>query len=270
MRGPIAALIALLATALPALPQAQAVEVDLQLVLAVDVSRSMTPRELEIQRRGYVEALLSDEVIDAIRSGPLGRIGVSYFEWAGWRSHQLVAGWTLIETAEDAATLAAQIAIHETPALNRTSISGALLHGRDLLAQSPFVSNRRVIDISGDGPNNHGAPVLDGRDTVLAEGIVINGLPLMTQEGIGGRWHLDDLDLYYLNCVTGGPGSFVLPVYEWSQFAAAVRRKLVLEIAGAVAAPVIRAQFAQEGAEGYDCLIGERMIGRERNLWRLP
>jgi hypothetical protein len=122
-----------------------------------------------------------------------------------------------------------------------------------------------VVDVSGDGPNNHGAPVTRARDTVLAQGIVINGLPLMTRDTFGGMWHLDDLDAYYAACVIGGPGAFVLPVHDWSEFPAAVRRKLVLEIAGA--APLEPRLIPAQAAAPYDCLIGEKIWERNRGQW---
>ena len=131
---------------------------------------------------------------------------------------------------------------------------------------------RQVIDISGDGPNNDGMPVLSARDAVLARGITINGLPLMTQEGMGSHWQLEDLDLYYTDCVIGGTGSFVIPVNDWSEFAAAVRRKLVLEIAGRQPDPVppqarrARVLRVQSGG-GYDCLVGEKIWENYRNNW---
>jgi hypothetical protein len=123
-----------------------------------------------------------------------------------------------------------------------------------------------VIDISGDGPNNQGRPVAQARDEVLAAGMTINGLPLMTREGMGSQWHLDDLDLYYGACVTGGPGSFVVPVLDWEDFAHAVRRKLVLEIAGDPASDsVVPAQFLPQ--DPYDCMIGEKMWEQRRMDW---
>ena len=251
-----------LAASLAALTARAETEVDVQLVLAVDVSRSMSPAELEIQRRGYAEALTSVEVLGAIGEGFLGRIALTYVEWAGSGSVRTIVDWTLIETREDARAFAEQLTAVFRPSMRRTSISGAILHSARLFDDNGFASWRRVIDISGDGPNNHGLPVVEARDRALGEGIVINGLPLMTRDGFGGMWHIDDLDLYYLNCVIGGPGAFVIPVHDWSQFAAAVRRKLVLEIAGGPAR-VVPAQ-AGGSASGYDCLIGEKIWEENR------
>ncbi len=240
------------------------VEVDLELVLAVDVSRSMSPMELEIQRRGYAEALGSDEVLRAIQSGFLGRIAIAYVEWAGAGNQRIVVDWTLIETAEDARAVSDAVAFSGVQSMRRTSISEALLFSAEMFEQSPFTSFRQVIDVSGDGPNNQGVIVTSARDQVLERGITINGLPLMTQDGVGPGWNIENLDLYYAACVIGGPGAFVVPVYDWAQFAQAVRRKLVLEISGLAAQGLVQAQAAE--SDDYDCLIGERMWRRTRGL----
>lgn len=233
-------------------------EVDVELLLMVDVSLSMSPEELEIQRRGYAEAIASDEVFAAIRSGFTGRVAVAYVEWAGSNSHNIVVDWQLIETREDAHAFAEALDDHFPTAMRRTSLTGALQLGQTLIELNEFEGLRRVIDISGDGPNNQGGPVDRSRDAVLAAGIVINGLPLMTRDGGFSYLQLDDLDVYYRACVTGGPGSFVLPVTRWEDFADAVRRKLVLELAGH-APRVTQVQFAP--VPDYDCQIGEK-------LWR--
>ena len=233
-------------------------EVDVELVIAVDVSRSMTPRELEIQRRGYAEALVSGEVVDAIRNGFLGQVALTYVEWAGEHSQHVIVDWTLVRGRADAEAFAARLTADFDPSLRRTSISGALDFAATRFDGNGFAGTRRVIDVSGDGPNNHGRPVLSARDDALAKGIVINGLPLMTREGMGSQWHLDDLDAYYRECVVGGPTSFVIPVLEWRHFPQAVRRKLVLELAGPHPAPADRAHIVR-AASGYDCLIGEKI-----------
>ena len=263
-RAPVLALILALAGA----PAAAETEVDVELVLAVDVSRSMSPAELEIQRRGYAEALTSDEVLGAIAEGFTGRIALTYMEWAGTGSTRVVVDWTVVSGREEAETVAAALRAHRPYALRRTSISGAISTAAALFADNGFTSFRQVIDVSGDGPNNHGAPVTGARDAALAQGIVINGLPLMTRDAYGGMWHLDDLDLYYLNCVIGGPGAFVIPVRDWSEFPAAVRRKLVMEIA-ARPVPPERLVPAQAAAP-YDCLIGEKIWELNRRFWETP
>ncbi|OWU84751.1 hypothetical protein ATO6_10485 [Oceanicola sp. 22II-s10i] len=270
-------LAALFATAFAAPATAQvepydpnSVEVDVELLLLVDVSRSMTPNELEIQRRGYAEALTSDAVLQVIGDGFLGHIAIAYVEWAGAWSQNVVHDWAIIGSREDAEAFAQTLTRHFSQGMRRTSISGALTTGADLFKDNGFTGLRRVIDISGDGPNNDGGPVIPARDTVLAQGITINGLPLMTQEGIGTQWNLPDLDQYYINCVVGGSGSFVIPVTDWAEFAGAVRKKLVLEIAGDVpppAPPVNRmgVRPAQDG--GYDCLVGEKIWDNYRRMW---
>ncbi len=249
------------------------VEVDAELVLAVDVSRSMTPRELEIQRRGYAAALASDEVVSAITGGLLGRVAIMYVEWAGNFSHRVIVDWTLIAGAEEAAAFATRLTARFDSSLRRTSISGALDYAAGQFDDNGFISNRRIIDISGDGPNNQGRPVLDARHDTLARGIVINGLPLMTREGMGSQFHLEDLDEYYRNCVIGGPGSFVLPVLDWDQFPTAVRHKLVLELARSPAParpPATPASFTGAAPSGYDCLIGEKIWDQMRRYWIGP
>jgi hypothetical protein len=251
--------------ALAAFPVRAETEVDMELVLAVDVSRSMSPVELEIQRRGYAEALTSDEVLSAIADGYTGRIALTYMEWAGNGATRVIVDWTAVGTRAEAEAVAAALLAHRPYGLRRTSISGALNHAATLFADNGFTSFRQVIDVSGDGPNNHGAPVVRARDAALAQGIVINGLPLMTRDAYGGMWHLDDLDVYYAECVIGGPGAFVIPVRDWSEFPAAVRRKLVLDIAGDPA-PAARLVPVQTAAP-YDCLIGERIWERNRGQW---
>ncbi len=265
MRALIAACLLLAAPA-----HAEDVEVDLELFLAADVSRSMTPAELEIQRRGYAEALVSDEVMGAIASGLLGRIAITYVEWAGQGAQRVVVPWTLVEGPEDAVAIASAIAANFEEALRRTSISSVIDFAADDFDDNGFFSWRRVIDVSGDGPNNNGRPVHHARDDAVAKGFVINGLPLMTEEGLGLRWNIPDLDRYYEACVTGGPGAFVVPVHDWEAFPGAVRMKLVQEIAAPAAPPVMRAQFALAPKPDYDCLIGEKIWERFRDVWGTP
>lgn len=240
-------------------------EVDVELVLAVDVSRSVSPGEMEIQRRGYAEAITSHEVMTAVRAGLLGRIAVTYLEWSGAHSQRTIVDWTLIESEADARAFAATLTSGLDGAMRRTSISGALMAAAEAFEDNGYSGLRQVIDISGDGPNNQGRPVHLARDSVLSRGIVINGLPLMTREGMGGNWHLDDLDMYYRDCVIGGPGAFVIPVTSWDQFASAVRRKLVLELVGRMPEGPVPVQ----GRQPYDCLIGEKIWERNR-VWGMP
>lgn len=252
---------------LPVPAPADGIEVDLELVLLVDVSRSMTERELEIQRRGYAEALLTDDVFAAVQTGALQRVAVTYVEWAG--TQRVIVDWRLLETREDLAAFANTLTNEFNPALRRTSISEALIFAADQIDTNIYDGWRKVIDVSGDGPNNQGRPVTRARDAVVARGMVINGLPLMTREGLGTDWHLDDLDIYYQTCVIGGPGAFVIPVLDWDDFAAAVRRKLVLELAARPLAPqVVPAQYVQRDAR--DCMVGERIWNERRRLWDGP
>lgn len=257
----------LLAAFVSSAVSADGIEVDLELVMMVDVSRSMTERELEIQRRGYAAALRSDAVYRAIQSGMLQRVALSYVEWSG--TQEVIVDWRAVENPADLDGFADALTSTFNPALRRTSISEALVFGAQSIERNSYDGLRKVIDVSGDGPNNLGRPVTGARDQVLAKGIVINGLPLMTREGMGSRWHLDDLDVYYRSCVIGGPGSFVIPVLDWSDFAEAVKRKLVLEIAAAPTEPVLYpAQYAPEAQ--YDCMIGEKIWDEFRTTWDMP
>lgn len=256
----VLAVLAVLLAALPA--RAQPIEVDVELVLMVDVSLSMSSAELELQRRGYAEALASEEVIAAIQGGLLGRVAVSYVEWAGSAAQRRVVDWRLLESREDALDFADALDSNFPIGMRRTSISGAIAMGRRMIAANGFRGLRRVIDLSGDGPNNEGAPVTSARDAALAAGLIVNGLPLMTRDGPYSEYTLDDLDLYYRACVIGGPGSFVLPVHDWSAFAEAVKRKLILELVGRLPPPgILPAQYA--APPKVDCLIGEK-IWRQR------
>jgi hypothetical protein len=239
---------------------AQETEVDLELVLAVDVSRSMDPGEQDLQKQGYIAGLQHPEVLAAIRSGFLGRIAVTYVEWAGPASQATIGPWTLIDGEAAARAFAADIAARPISYLHGTSISGALAFTAGLFDDNQFRAPRQVIDVSGDGPNNMGAPVLAVRETVLARGITINGLPIMIGgEGFGG-YNIRELDVYYEDCVIGGPGAFLLTVESMDRIAEAIRRKLVLEIAGTPAR--IQPAAFPEPERRIDCLIGEKLRRR--------
>jgi hypothetical protein len=252
-------------TAAPAAAQ-QDVIVDVELVLAVDVSRSMTTRELEIQRRGYADAIASAEVVGAIRDGPNGQIALTYMEWAGAALQRTIVDWTLIRSTADARAFAGRLTTHFDENLSRTSISGAIDAAAARFEGNGFEGLRRVIDVSGDGPNNSGRPVEQARDEALARGIVINGLPLMTDEGMGRQWHLADLDRYYRDCVIGGASAFVVPVTDWDEFAIAVRQKLVLELVRDPEPALVRVQYAPQQPK-YDCMIGERIWNDMMRGW---
>jgi hypothetical protein len=243
----------------------QQVEVDLELVLAVDVSRSMDFEEQRLQRAGYVEAFRHPEVITAIGRGLTGRIAVTYLEWAGVGLQYHRVGWTLIDGADSAHAFADDLAATPIARERRTSISAGLITAAGLLAASPFIATREVIDVSGDGPNNEGLPVLQARQAVLERGVTINGLPIMVRPG-GGFYDVHDLDVYYENCVVGGPAAFLLTVESPDRFATAIRRKLVLEIAGRTPEIIPAADPAQGD---YDCMIGEKLRRQrmERRDW---
>ena len=166
------------------------------------------------------------------------------------------------KTAKTSRPFANQITATFDGSLRRTSISSAIDESVRRIETNGITSRRRVIDISGDGPNNSGPPVTGARDRALAKGMVINGLPLMTREGMGARFHLEDLDEYYRHCVIGGPGSFVVPVVDWEEFPEAVRRKLVQELAGTEEPQIRKASFTGATEYGYDCLIGEKIWHR--------
>jgi hypothetical protein len=247
--------------------------VDVELVLAVDVSLSMSPMELNIQRDGYAAALRHERVLQAIAEGVHGRIAVTYFEWAGTTSHHVIVPWTIIANREDAERVAAKLSAQPPNSARRTSVSAALDFGADLFAESQFSGMKRVIDISGDGPNNQGPPVEAMRDEVVKQGITINGLPLMTSGGFSSAYDVTNLDQYYTDCVIGGPGAFMIPVNDWSQFPEAIRRKLVLELAGPLSPawlaeeaehpPVLKAQAAPRA----DCFVGEKMWRDRSWMW---
>jgi hypothetical protein len=236
----------------PMLAQAGGGEVDVELVLAVDTSRSMDFEEVRIQREGYVEALKHREFIDAVRSGLIGKIAITYFEWAGDVVPDSVMDWTIVANEQDALAFAQRLEARPVNTQRRTSISAAIAQGATMIVSNSYRGMRQVIDISGDGPNNSGNPVEPARDKAIKAGIVINGLAIMLRpSGATGS-----LDRYYGDCVIGGPGSFVLPVHEIKDFATAVRRKLVMEISNLTPLPGVQ-RIATEGARS-DCLIGEK------------
>jgi hypothetical protein len=204
-------------------------EVDLALVLAVDISQSMEADEQELQREGFVEAFRSPDVHHAIRQGMLGRIAAVYIEWSGALDQRVVVPWTVIEQPEDALRFAVQLAQSPTLHAGYTSLSGAIDFGVRLLRESDLAPVRRVIDISGDGPNNQGRAVTMARDEAVSRGIAINGLPIMLKQP-SGIWDIEDLDLYFRDCVIGGPGAFMIPVRQRHHFADAIKTKIVREI----------------------------------------
>lgn len=236
-------------------------QVDVELVLAVDISYSMDPDELALQRDGYAKALTSREFMQALRQGINGKVAVIYFEWAGASEQKIVVPWRLIDGPESADSVANEILQAPIRRAARTSISGALLFGMALFEMSGFRGIRRVIDISGDGANNHGQLVTVARDEVLSKGITINGLPILLKRPSYTTMDIELLDEYYEDCVIGGPGAFMVPVRDRDKFIEAIRTKLVLEIAGRV--PDARVIPAAVKTPRVSCTIGER-IWQER------
>src|SRR5882724_1556590 len=212
--------------------RAGAIPVDTELVLAVDVSYSMDPEEQQLQREGYIEALTSREFLQALRGGMHAKVAVTYFEWAGPFDHKIIVPWRLIDGPETADGVANDIARAPYRRASRTSIASALQFAKPLFDASGFHGIRRVIDVSGDGTNNSGPLLVPVRDDVLASGVTINGLPIMLKRPLPSSMDIENLDIYYEDCVIGGPGAFVIPIRERAQFKEATRQKLVLEIAG--------------------------------------
>jgi Protein of unknown function (DUF1194) len=235
-------------------------EVDLALVIAVDISYSMDPEEQALQREGFVGAFRSKEVQDAIRSGALGRIAVVYGEWAATFEQRVIVPWMVIDDAESAMAFADRLAVQPTRRGPRTSVSGAIDFGARLLAESGLAATRRVIDISGDGANNQGRPVTPARDEAVAQGITINCLPIMLNRP-SSYWDVTELDVYYKECVIGGPGAFIHPVRDAREFPHAIRAKIIREIAR-LSPPAPLIQFAQASGALPTCMAGEAQ--RER------
>lgn len=197
--------------------------VDLELVLSVDSSGSIDSDEFRLQREGYARALADPEILAAIRRGPYKSIALTFVEWSGPEIHSQVVDWTRIAGEADAARVAGILTSADRTIFGGgTSIAGAILMGVQLLENSGFRGTRRVIDISGDGPNNRGPAVAGARAEALRRGITINGLPILEFE--------NGLDIYYRENVIGGPGAFVQPANGFADYARAVRKKLLQEL----------------------------------------
>ena len=231
--------------------------VDVELMLAVDVSYSMDMDELAIQREGYAQAIVSKEFLQALKTGPNGKISVTYFEWAASSDQKIIIPWRVIDGPETADAVANEIMKTPIRRASRTSISGAINFAMPLFDENPHRGLRRVIDISGDGPNNNGAPVTIARDAALEKGIIINGLPIMVKEPSYSTMDIDNLDFYYEDCVIGGPGSFVVTIKDRDKFKEAIRTKLLLEVAGRT--PERRVVPVAEKEPRVNCLIGEKI-----------
>jgi len=238
--------------------------VDLELALGIDVSRSVDLEEARLQRQGYIRAFRDPEVIRAIKSGMLGRIAVGYYEWAGFGHAKVVIGWTLIDSEASAHAFATALEGDPPLSARRTSISEAIDFAAPWFENNGFQGTRRVVDISGDGPNNWGDLVTNARDRAIAAGVTINGLPILNDGRASySRYNIPNLDLYYRDCVIGGPGAFFVVADNFADFARAVRRKLILEIAGATPrrfGPVVRVQAGAGGRVAPPCDIGEQIL----------
>jgi hypothetical protein len=235
----------------------KAATVDIELILAVDVSYSMDMDELAVQREGYAQAIVSKEFLQALKAGPSGKIAVTYFEWAASNDQKIIIPWRVIDGPETADAVSEEILKTPIRRASRTSISGAINFAMPLFDENPYHGLRRVIDISGDGPNNNGVPVLGARDAALEKGITINGLPIMVKEPSYSTMDIENLDFYYEDCVIGGPGSFVVSIKDRDKFKEAIRTKLLLEVAGRTPErPVVP---VAEKEPRVSCLIGEKI-----------
>src|SRR3954452_18022515 len=264
--GAVLALAACAALAAPRLSDfpgnkaANSVEVDVELVMAVDISYSMDMDELALQREGYAKAIASQEFLNALKQGTHGKVAVTLVEWAGVADQRVVVPWRLIDGAAAAQAVSDEMARAPVRRAFRTSISGALMFSAAVFDGNGYRGLRRVIDVSGDGTNNQGPIVTQVRDDVIAKGIVINGLPIMLKEPQPNSIDIPDLDIYYEDCVIGGPGAFVVPIRERDKFKDAIRTKLVLDIADRTGAP--RVIPAAASAPRTSCTIGEQMWQR--------
>lgn len=238
--------------------------VDLALVLAVDVSSSMTETEQRAQRDGYIKAFRSPELRAAIGSGARGRIAVAYLEWAGPDHRRALIPWRIVD-GPAAAAFAAELERHPLVAGKGTSISGGLAAAANLLVSVEVPADRWVVDLSGDGPNNAGGDLVPVRDRLVASGIVINGLAIsMRRTGpaeAGNAFGPGYVEAYFDSCVVGGPGAFVISVLKAEDFTDAIMRKLVLEIAGLPSRPML-ATYHPARRSAFDCGTFGKMPGR--------
>ena len=239
------------------------VAVDAEIVFAVDISYSMDRVEQEMQRDGYVQALTSPDFLNALKSNAIGKIAVAYLQWASYGDQDVVVEWTVIDGAESAAAVARTLKNAPYRRAQRTSISGAIDAAAKMFQGNGFDSSRLIIDVSGDGPNNNGRIVTQARDDAVAQGITINGLPLVGIREWIGPADVRELDIYYEDCVIGGPEAFSVTVRDTKSFVEATRSKLVREIA---TGPVIGPELplfsrAQAKEPRISCTIGE-------SLWR--
>jgi uncharacterized protein DUF1194 len=240
-------LLLLILTGVAALPAAAAAaeQVDLLLVLAADVSRSVDNAKFQLQREGYAAAISDRRVLDAIRSGRNARVGLTFVEWSGAGSQRVLIDWTTIGDAETARSFGDRLLEAPRSFADRTSISGAIEFAMGQLARAPYESVRRTIDVSGDGTNNAGRDVTLARDEAVAQGVTINGLVILSETPLA--WNPDHtnppggLQNYYRNNVIGGPGAFVLVAENFNSFGQAIVKKMIAEVAQAGARPSLHA-----------------------------
>ena len=237
---PMLRCLALCALVLLPTPRARAADdVDLLLVLAVDVSRSIDQNKFLLQRDGYAAAVSNRGVLDAIKSGPNQRIALNFVEWSGYGAQKVVIDWTMIDGPDSARRFGDQIVEAPRSFADRTSISGGMEFAAAQFAAAPFKAPRQVIDVSGDGTNNAGRDVTAARDEVAAKGIVINGLVILsTNQVLFNAEHTNPpggLEKYYRDNVIGGPGAFVMVAENFEAFGKAIVKKLIAEIATAPA-----------------------------------
>src|SRR5258706_14160551 len=231
--------------------------VDIELVIAVDVSYSMDLDELAVQREGYAQAIVSKEFLQALKTGPNRKVALTYFEWSASGDQKIMIPWRVIDGRDSADAVAAEIMKTPVRRGSRTSISGAINFAMPLFEENPYRGLRRVIDISGDGPNNNGAPVADARAAALEKGITINGLPIMVKEPSYSTMDIDNLDFYSEVFVIGGPGTVLVSLKDREKFKEAIRAKLILEVADRT--PEHRTVPVAEKEPRVPCLIGEKI-----------
>lgn len=260
----LVAVLAALSLASPSLARADgpALEpVDLELILAVDVSGSIDDEERQLQREGFAKAITNEHILKAIQSGPLRRVAVLYMEWSGFDRQRIAADWALIRDENDAKKFADTIIGVGQYRGQWTSISSVIDRSLKAFGENKYKGARQVIDISGDGVNNNGDTVLEARGRAIRAGVTINGLPIINGRiGFQEMQPLPNLDLYYRDCVIGGQGAFIVVARRFSDFARAIRRKMFLELSGWT--PPINQVLAQVRPRA-DCLAGEKRTLRQ-------
>lgn len=237
IRTAVAALLMAVAAWLGPAPARAEGDVDLLLVLAADVSRSLDAKKFGLQRQGYAAALVLPRVLKAIESGPMGRIAICFIEWSGASAQAVMVDWTVIANADDAQRFAAKVLEAPRPFYDRTAIGNAIDYSVAHLERAPMRGTRWVIDVSGDGTSNAGRSVLVARDAALAKGITINGIAILSEVPLPSNpWHTHPpggLLAWYENNVIGGPGAFAISADGFEAFGASIASKLIKEIASA-------------------------------------